>query len=783
MLTCRGGDSYAIIRLKENLHKMQDDTAKVRILNSLSEAYYFGEQLDSCIKFNNLSRDLIDNLLRNIEVKTDSAYNRRCQILKAMTIRNSALILEGFNKDDAIDSLNLAMEIIKATGDKDGIALINQSIGWIYEYNSQYDIALEHYQIAKSLFEETGNKKKLGFLLSLIGICQRYTGNYGDALESQMQALKIGEETKDSLTIKETLLALGFTYLKVEKWKEALGYQRKALDFLILMKDSSGVSRAYSDIGVTLYAMDSLDEAIENHMAALAIRKKIREYFSISSSYFYLGSIYNKQSRYQKALESFVKSYEYAVKSGYSMNIVDSRLELGKVYHRLGQNDLAMENYREAYSFSKERKDWIGSLESCEAIGDIYFGEKEYALSITWYKRAVSYAQRKAFNKLTPIHKKLSDVYVIQGSYALAYKHLVLFSQMKDSLLKAENAEKIIILTSRLEFENKQALLNDRHDKLMKIKQSEIERQRLTRNFSLLGMGIIFILALILFVRFVEKKRLNDKLNLTLSNLKETQSQLIHSEKMASLGELTAGVAHEIQNPLNFVKNFSEVSVDMIQDAEKEINKGNVDEVKILIENLKINMERIMEHGNRASSIVNSMLDHSRKGSGQKEKVNINKMVDEYLRLSFHGYRAKDKSFAASFETVFDKSLPELTVVPQDIGRVFLNLINNAFYAVNEKRKKMDETLRKDYKPFVFVTTRKKNGFAEIRIKDNGIGIPAEAMDKIFQPFFTTKPSGQGTGLGLSLSFDIITKGHGGKLKVNSRENEGTEFIIELKIA
>lgn len=258
--------------------------------------------------------------------------------------------------------------------------------------------------------------------------------------------------------------------------------------------------------------------------------------------------------------------------------------------------------------------------------------------------------------------------------------------------------------------------------------------------------------------------------------LKATQSQLIHSEKMASLGELTAGIAHEIQNPLNFVNNFSEVSIDLIDEMSEEINAGNFEEVKFINQDLKSNLEKINFHGKRASSIVKGMLAHSRTGTGQKELTDINALADEYLRLSYHGLRAKDKSFNAHFEAKLDETLPKVNVIGQDIGRVFLNLINNAFYAVSEKQKMGVP----DYKPEVIISTRNFEKHIEIRITDNGEGIPQGILKKIFQPFFTTKPTGQGTGLGLSLSYDIITKGHNGRLEVKTGEGKGTEFIVTL---
>jgi len=263
----------------------------------------------------------------------------------------------------------------------------------------------------------------------------------------------------------------------------------------------------------------------------------------------------------------------------------------------------------------------------------------------------------------------------------------------------------------------------------------------------------------------------------TLENLKSTQSQLIQSEKMASLGELTAGIAHEIQNPLNFVNNFSEVNKELLAEMKDEIDKGNYNEVKTIAKDVIDNEEKINYHGKRADAIVKGMLQHSRSSSGVKEPTDINALADEYLRLAYHGLRAKDKSFNATMKTDYDESIGNINIIPQDIGRVILNLITNAFYAVTEKKKKIGE----GYEPTVSISTKKINDNAEIRVSDNGNGIPQKVLDKIFQPFFTTKPTGQGTGLGLSLSYDIV-KAHGGELKVETKEGIGSAFIIILSI-
>jgi len=278
--------------------------------------------------------------------------------------------------------------------------------------------------------------------------------------------------------------------------------------------------------------------------------------------------------------------------------------------------------------------------------------------------------------------------------------------------------------------------------------------------------------------RTLELQKQKDELQETLKELKTTQTQLIQSEKMASLGELTAGIAHEIQNPLNFVNNFSEVSGELIDEMEEELKKGDIEEAMAIANDIKQNLEKIRHHGKRADGIVKGMLQHSRASSNVKEPTDINKLADEYLRLAYHGLRAKDKSFNSELVTHFAEGLPQANMVPQDIGRVLLNLFNNAFYAVQKRHLADGNT----FKPTVEVTTTLKSKHLEITVKDNGIGIPDEIKDKILQPFFTTKPTGEGTGLGLSLSYDIVVKGHDGKIDVKSKEGEYTEFKISLPV-
>ncbi|HEY4967783.1 MAG TPA: ATP-binding protein, partial [Puia sp.] len=320
------------------------------------------------------------------------------------------------------------------------------------------------------------------------------------------------------------------------------------------------------------------------------------------------------------------------------------------------------------------------------------------------------------------------------------------------------------------------------------LRQREMETARIqyknqVKLYAVFALSAVFLLIGVILYRNnkvtqkanVLLQQQKEKVESTLKALKSTQSQLIQSEKMAFLGELTAGIAHEIQNPLNFVNNFSELNTELIDELQSELKSGNANEAFTISDNIRDNEQKINHHGKRADAIVKSMLQHSMLNSGKKELTDINDMADEYQRLAYHGLRAKEKTFNVKLKTNYDESIGKVSIISQDIGRVLLNLYNNAFYAVAEKMKQHPE----GYEPTVSVSTRKTGSKVEIRVKDNGNGIPQKVIDKIFQPFFTTKPTGQGTGLGLSLSYDIV-KAHGGEIRVDSKEGAFTEFLVQI---
>ena len=417
--------------------------------------------------------------------------------------------------------------------------------------------------------------------------------------------------------------------------------------------------------------------------------------------------------------------------------------------------------------------------------------------------------------------KVIKEVQIVKVDLASAYdnmfEHFQRFAQPDSSFkyLKLAYTERAVFTKKTISnLAAFQQVLLKKQLTLKDLQREKIETQGRMRMYILLTALLVFVgLGAVLSYNYLQKKKANvilasqkEEIQSTLSQLKSTQAQLIQSEKLASLGELTAGIAHEIQNPLNFVNNFSEVSSELVDEMNQELEKGDIIEAKEIANDLKQNLEKINLHGKRASSIVKGMLEHSRASTGVKELTDINKLADEYLRLSYHRLRAKDKDFNADYELIIDENLPKIEVIPQDIGRVLLNLINNAFYAVNERSKAPQppkgeqevsalSRLNDDsYVPTVIVSTHYLapplgvGGLIEICVKDNGIGMPESVRAKVFQPFFTTKPTGQGTGLGLSLAYDIVTKGHGGTLEVvstegtsrDNREGVGSEFIITL---
>ncbi len=424
-----------------------------------------------------------------------------------------------------------------------------------------------------------------------------------------------------------------------------------------------------------------------------------------------------------------------------------------------------MEYYLESAKRSREENELRIRSQTLNKISTVYKMLSQRDSSIIYAEQALAEAEL-LFQKVTIMEaaNQLAELYEpVDTQEALRYYKIAIAA--KDSVYGAANIQAF------------ETIANQQQERQKEIKAAKIAYQNQMKQYAFLaGLVALLLVAIILYRNNRQKQQANSVLESTLTNLKSTQTQLIHSEKMASLGELTAGIAHEIQNPLNFVNNFSEVNKELIDELKEAQLKADKDEIAAITKDILENEDKIMHHGKRAEAIVKSMLQHSRTSTGEKESTDINALADEYLRLAYHGFRAKDKSFNAQYNTDFDQKLLSIKVVSQEIGRVILNLVTNAFHAVSKKMEQGDKT----YQPTVIIQTRDLEKSIEVIVKDNGNGIPNAIKEKIFQPFFTTKATGEGTGLGLSMSYDIITKGHSGQLTVESEEGKGSTFTIKL---
>ncbi len=549
-------------------------------------------------------------------------------------------------------------------------------------------------------------------------------------------------------------------------------------------KDSFQLVNALAYLG---YAFGRFDQqkALQYDFQCKALMEKLNITQSVIPINTAIGYTYKDNGFPDSALVYLQKGYAYALQSDKPLSPQSFDVHFGEVYYQKGQKELAMSYFLRSIAAIGEAFPPNGQNDGQAYLGmaRIYRDRNELDSARYCAKKALQIFQERKLN-----------LYVIQDANLLfelyknsntteALHYLVIASTTKDSLFSQEKGRQI----EKLAFEEReQAAKNERM-----ILDREIAFKNRVRLYALLAvLGVVLLIAFILYRNNRQKQVANkllqnqkEAIQSTLNLLKSTQAQLIQSEKLASLGELTAGIAHEIQNPLNFVNNFSELSVELLEEMESDFKAGKSHDAFEIAADLKQNLTKINHHGKRASAIVKGMLEHSRTGDAMhRVSTDLNALADEYLRLAYHGLRAKDSSFNATMETHFDPDLPKIEVIPQDIGRVLLNLINNAFYAVNQRNNAV-ETLHATsltYQPTVIVSTKKLENAIEIRVKDNGNGIPEAIKDKIFQPFFTTKPTGQGTGLGLSLAYDIVTKGHGGKLEVESSIGAGTTFILTL---
>jgi two-component system NtrC family sensor kinase len=638
---------------------------------------------------------------------------------------------------------------------------------------------------------------------------------------------KLLAQASSDTTRLQLLIAIGGGY-RFSKIDSALYYIDKAILLARKVNATAMEARALSDKGSVILDSGDVPGAYAYMFQSLNVISKAPNddnatlivYGAVENR---LGNLFMELGEYNTSIQHYRISISYYAKSLPSA-VYNGLSNIGNDFELMEQLDSAQVYQQRAYNYIK--RDRAGTFfVYAELEGRLANVERDlghYKAALGWYRSGAHNAlQHSDLRNLSELYLREGQTYSKLGQldsgffYARKtlevsrsvsmksseYQAASLLSDLFKAARQPDSALFYLSLSQKIKDELfgpaifrqlQQLALTEQQRQQQLQEQNDELKYRYTIIAGVSGFIVIMLVAFIMWMNYRKQKSTNqllseqkeeiaaqrDNLAAALEKLKTTQRQLIQSEKMASLGELTAGIAHEIQNPLNFVNNFSEVNTELIDEMQIEIERGDLEEIKAIALDIRENEKKINMHGKRADSIVKGMLEHSRSSSGQKEPTDLNAMADEYMRLSYHGLRAKDKSFNTEMVTHFDANLPKINVIPQDIGRVFLNLFNNAFYAVNQKQKSAGA----DYCPEVTVSTAKENGQVAIIVKDNGIGIPDAIKDKIMQPFFTTKPTGEGTGLGLSLTYDMVVKGHGGSIKVNTKEGKFTEFIVYLPI-
>jgi two-component system, NtrC family, sensor kinase len=615
----------------------------------------------------------------------------------------------------------------------------------IYFQEINRPISLSYFEEQLRLARKLRQKLWEAEALSRIGYMSGFLQNYSGGLKSLLMAMEIASDPKVERGI-----------WNVDLFSKKGDPHHARLTVLNVMNEH---------IGLLYYHTGDFLTAIEYYKKALAFNQEVKDDAFQSLIYLDTGESYLGLRQFEMAKTAMESSLLYCQKSGYEKY-------KGLIYYFFGKIE------EETLNYSGAKNQYHTSIKtSIQQEGTAYLGKAWQALAdlerktgsidsslLFAAKAATTFRIMNDSTGLANAYLALSAAFNVIGLSDSAYYYMKEGITLNSAQQKEERVKKF------------QAVGFEEQLRLQALEAEQIRLRSNIRTISLLiGMAVLLFISGLIFKNYQQQKKSKSEIEKAYTRLKSTQVQLIHAEKMASLGDLTAGIAHEIQNPLNFVNNFSELSNELIDEMREELASGNIPMANEIAGDIKQNLKKIIHHGKRADAIVKGMLQHSRTSSGQKEPTDINALADEYLRLAFHGLRAKDKSFNADFKTSFDPNLKPINVIPQDIGRVFLNLINNAFFAVNKKAK---ENIN-GYKPGVVISTQQQDGIVRISIRDNGTGIPSEIKGKIFQPFFTTKPPGEGTGLGLSLSYDII-KAHGGELKADMTPDGETEFVIQI---
>ena len=649
--------------------------------------------------------------------------------------------------------------------------------------------------ILQKIEAEKNDDQRLDLILSIYKT--RIEGYPVLVIEIAQKLFKISQRTKDPITETASWSFYGQGYRLSGNYIKGLECHHKAVALAESTGNRSLLAIAQNQMAHIYKDREEYEKALRLYSSARDNAKNGNSAEAIIWPMMNLGAIFLGMNQLDSSLYYSTQAYDKSIQLNIPRNSPYILMNIAGAYSKQGNNAQAVHYYDLA--ITEALKNQSPRFRNLVYLGYAEHFQRNHQQDscVVYAKKAIDAVHNSVFLYLSMKPAKLlTDIYETSNADS-TLKYLRIYRTANDSLFSSRSNQQLQLMTFE-EDQRQQELSTAKEKYTYKIRQ----------NIMLGGLGTFLLLALILFRNNKQKQKANallhrqkEEIQTALSQLKSTQAQLVQSEKMASLGELTAGIAHEIQNPLNFVNNFSEVNTELIDELQHELKTGNTAEAIVISNNIKENEEKITHHGKRADAIVKGMLQHSRSSNGVKEPTDINALVDEYLRLAYHGLRAKDKSFNATMKTDFDPSIGNVDVIPQDIGRVILNLITNAFYAVSTFAPKSpmhrpalpqpSATAQQPgdlpYIPIVIVNTKLLKSpsgdlganWAEISVSDNGPGIPQSVLDKIFQPFFTTKPTGQGTGLGLSLSYDIV-KAHGGELLVETSEGAGTTFTLRL---
>jgi signal transduction histidine kinase len=652
--------------------------------------------------------------------------------------------------DSALGMIDGVVEACRRSNYREGEADACKILGNAWQTKGNMVEAMQWYEQALQVAEKAKYNKGIPGIKNNIALIHMHQGNYPLALKVFYESLELAEKLGDQFVAASTINNIAIVQFYQGMFDEAEASYRKTLEISTAIADTINIILALNNIGETNLEQLKIDAALREVSRAHDIAVRISNPEMLVLTTHTLGVVYERMDSSSLAVGKFVEALRLSRQNGYGTSVCKALIALSRV--QLKRNEL-----KEALA---------DGLEGLAIAGEM--GQTQL--------------QRDASQVLAEIYERLGD-----GNQAVRYFRM--YKQYADSINNLET---------------QRAAVTAQANRVFSQKELEFQRQSLQQRWIIFtAFAGLFSLGAIALIVNRNRRTLNraytdlqqkneviatqkSKAELMLQQLQSAQAKLVQTEKMASLGELTAGIAHEIQNPLNFVNNFSDVNQEMLDELQQALRNGDIKEASQLADDIRENEAKINTHGKRADNIVKSMLLHSRGNTGVKEATDLNKLVDEYVRLAYHGYRARQKEFTVKLEVDPDPEIGKVNIVAQDIGRVLLNLLNNAFYAVQEKQR----TAGADYSPSVTIRTRRHQSAAgdrhqaaiSVSVVDNGMGMPVAVREKIFQPFFTTKPTGQGTGLGLSLSYDIVTKGNGGTLQVASTEGEGTDMTMTLPV-